>query len=176
MDVVKKIEDETVKAVLKNILASPEFASSPRVSDALRYIVEETLAGRASGIKAYTIAIDVLQKDGTFDPSSNPLVRVLAGRLRETLAGFYSSPAGLDQAVVITIPKGTYVPTFSHIDNSISPEFTSDQPKVASPIVASRTIAVEKFAVFTIEAVSETSVLRSDLVSAGLQMELVDKL
>ena len=53
MDVVKKIEDETVKAVLKNILASPEFASSPRVSDALRYIVEETLAGRASGIKAF---------------------------------------------------------------------------------------------------------------------------
>lgn len=176
MGVQKKIEHTMVSEVLQNILTSPEFASSPRVSAALQYVVEETLAGRADRIKAYTIAVDVLQKDDGFDPSSNPIVRVLAGRLREALAAFYSSPIGLDQAIVITIPKGSYVPVFSRIDNRVSPEFGGEATDVKSPQPFSRTIAIEKFEVFSLEAVTDSSGGRSDLVSTGLQFELIDKL
>ena len=73
--------NDAVRSVLENILASRQFASSPQVSATLRYVVEETLEGRSDRIKAYSIAIDVLKKTEEFDPSANPIVRVLAGRL-----------------------------------------------------------------------------------------------
>lgn len=172
----KNIDSNVVSTVLENILASPEFATSPRVSVAFRYIVEETLASRADRIKAYTIAVDVLGKGEGFDPASNPIVRVLAGRLRESLATFYKTPAGLDQPIVITIPKGSYVPVFSKVNSQKSHEFGGPEPEMPIAPPFSRTIAVEKFSVFTIEAVSDTSAVRSDMVSEGLQIELVDKL
>lgn len=55
-------ESDAVRSVLKNILASPQFASSPQVSATLKYVVEETIGGRRDRIKAYSIAIDVLKK------------------------------------------------------------------------------------------------------------------
>ena len=41
----------------------------------LRFVVEESLAGRADRIKAYTIATSVLGRDEAFDPQSDPIVR-----------------------------------------------------------------------------------------------------
>jgi hypothetical protein len=44
--------------------------------------VEETLAGRSGRIKAYSIAISVLDRDDTFDPQTDPMVRIEASQLR----------------------------------------------------------------------------------------------
>jgi adenylate cyclase len=48
----------------------------------LRYIVEETLAGRADRIKAYSVGTVVFERDASFDAQSDPVVRIEAGRLR----------------------------------------------------------------------------------------------
>ncbi|MEE9453570.1 MAG: hypothetical protein V3V13_04205 [Paracoccaceae bacterium] len=176
METVAAFTNDDIKDVLKNILASRQFSASPQVSLVLQYVVEETLAGRAARIKAYSIAIDVLKKTDDFDPASNPLVRVLAGRLRISLAAYYVSPSGLKQPIVITIPKGSYVPVFAKASSPQPP--TSDTQSVQSEntVLFSRTIAVEKFEVFASETTSETATARSELVSAGLQIELIDKL
>lgn len=164
---------DAIRNVLKNILASPQFASSPQVSATLRYVVNETLAGRSDRIKAYSIAIDVLKKTDEFDPSANPIVRVLAGRLRESLTGYYDSDIGQKQAITITIPKGSYVPLFSELS---SVDITEDDRSLEGAPSFSRTVAVEKFGVFSGEAASEATDVRSALVCEGLQVELVDKL
>ena len=165
--------NDAVRSVLENILASPQFASSPQVSATLRYVVEETLEGRADRIKAYSIAIDVLNKTEEFDPSANPIVRVLAGRLRESLTGYYESAIGLGQPIVITVPKGSYVPMLSEPLDIVPPAYESGIGSAAS---FSRTIEIEKFDVFSGEAASEATDVRSALVREGIQVELVDKL
>lgn len=58
-----EFKSDAVRSVLENILASPQFISSPQVSATMRYVVEETLEGRSERIKAYSIAIDVLKKN-----------------------------------------------------------------------------------------------------------------
>lgn len=164
---------DAVRSVLENILASPQFASSPQVSASLRYVVEETLEGRSDRIKAYSIAIDVLNKTEEFDPSANPIVRVLAGRLRESLAGYYESDNGLKQPIVVTVPKGSYVPVFSEPLEVVP---ATHDAKIGDALSFSRTVAIEKFDVFSGEAASEATDVRSALVCEGLQVELVDKL
>ncbi len=100
-----------VAAVLDRVLASEEFANAPRLQRFLRYVVEGTLAGRARELRAYAIAVDVFDRPADFDPQSDSLVRVEAGRLRQKLAA-YAAAAGSQDPLRITLPKGGYVPAF----------------------------------------------------------------
>ena len=58
------------------------------------------------------IAIEVLGRKPSFDSKSDPIVRVEAGRLRERLRAYYQGDGQADR-VLITLPKGGYVPECS---------------------------------------------------------------
>ncbi|MEA3290819.1 MAG: hypothetical protein U9Q71_00680, partial [Pseudomonadota bacterium] len=47
---------DRVMEELQRVLAGKGFADSPRLQQFLRYVVEETLAGRAGRLKGFTIA------------------------------------------------------------------------------------------------------------------------
>ncbi|MCP3419043.1 hypothetical protein NLM16_33535 [Bradyrhizobium brasilense] len=96
---------------LDRILSSPHFQASERRQAFLRFIVDETLAGRAESLKGYTIALAVFRRDHSFDPQADPVVRLEARRLRRDLDSYYVD-SGRDDPVRITIPKGSYVPHF----------------------------------------------------------------
>ena len=93
------------------ILQSPDFDATPRSRRFLSYIVDEALAGRADRIKAFTIATDVFGRSSDFDAHADPIVRLEAGRLRRALEQHYDG-AGHDNPIVISVPKGAYVPVF----------------------------------------------------------------
>ena len=102
---------EVVRAQLARIQASPDFDVPGRAHKFLGYVVEETLAGRAERIKAYSIALEVFGRDSSFDAQADPVVRIEAGRVRRALERYYLT-AGKSDAILITIPKGGYVPQF----------------------------------------------------------------
>ncbi len=101
-----------IRDAVDRILASSDFTASDRAGSFLRYIVEETIQGRADRIKAYSVAVDVFGRDESFDARNDPAVRIEAARLRRALERYYLT-SGQDDTVVIDIPKGGYVPTFS---------------------------------------------------------------
>ena len=103
---------EAVKQELERVLASPDFVASDRLKRFLRFVVEEALAGRADRLHAYPIALEVLGRDASFDPQTDPVVRMEAGRLRRRLERYYLG-AGQSDPVRIDIPKGGYEPTFT---------------------------------------------------------------
>ena len=103
---------EDVRAQLETLLTSPDLDAPARARRFLRYVVEETLAGRAERIKAYAIGTVVFERSADFDAQSDPVVRIEAGRLRRALERYYLSH-GLSDPLVITIPKGGYVPHFA---------------------------------------------------------------
>lgn len=105
------LTEQEIRAQLNRILASAEFASSPRLKDFLSYVVEEALAGRADRIKGVTIAQTVFGADTSFDPETNSIVRVEAGRLRQRLGEYYAG-AGHHDPIRIGVPKGAYAPEF----------------------------------------------------------------
>jgi tetratricopeptide (TPR) repeat protein len=96
---------------LERICASTAFRGSLRLTRFLTFVVETTLAGKSDTIKAYTIAVEALDRGGNFNPESDPIVRVEAGRLRRALTRYYTE-AGRNDVVIIDLPRGTYVPIF----------------------------------------------------------------
>ncbi|MCE1237629.1 MAG: hypothetical protein LWW93_14865 [Hyphomicrobiales bacterium] len=110
--------DVAIRDELGRVLASDAFVASPMLAAFLRYVVEETLAGRSDRLKAYTIAVGALARDERFDPNDNPLVRVQARRLRQALAKHYATAANPD-GLRIELPLGSYVPVF--VDAAAAP-------------------------------------------------------
>lgn len=100
-----------VLAQLERIRLSAEFDAPDRDRKFLAYVIEETLAGRGDRIKAYSIATEVFGRDSSFDPQTDPAVRIEAGRIRRALERYYLV-AGRSDPIVIRMPKGAYVPTF----------------------------------------------------------------
>jgi Tol biopolymer transport system component len=96
---------------LGKILASPVFANSPRMTQFLKFVVEETLEGNSGRIKEYVIAIEVFDKRDDYDPQVDSTVRTEASKLRSRLSRYYETE-GREDPVVISIPKGSYVPVF----------------------------------------------------------------
>jgi len=105
---------EAIQVQLKTILESAEFRASDKQRIFLSFVVDETLEGRASQIKGYTVAVSVYGRNEKFDPQVDPIVRVEAGRLRRALEHYYLT-AGKNDPVQIKIPKGSYVPAFHMI-------------------------------------------------------------
>ncbi|MFS8111790.1 hypothetical protein QD460_08710 [Rhizobium jaguaris] len=111
---------EDIQVQLKRILASQEFRSPTRARKFLEFVVNETLEGRRDHLKAFTIAQAVFGRDVNFDAQNDPCVRIEAGRLRRELERYYLVVGGNDP-VVITVPKGGYVPFFE-LNSAIEPE------------------------------------------------------
>lgn len=108
----ESIAPEDIRAQLDRVLASDIFRSAPQLTAFLSYVVEQALAGRAGELKGYTIAVEAFGRTADFDPQSDPIVRVEAGRLRKAL-NLYFAAEGVRDPVRITIPVGAYVPRFT---------------------------------------------------------------
>ena len=105
------VSEDDVRSQLDRVLGSDLFASSRQPSKLLRYLVEETLAGRGEQLEAHSIAVDGLDKRQSFDPTIDTIVRSTLRRLRQRLEKYYNN-AGKDDPVEIRIPVRSYVPQF----------------------------------------------------------------
>ncbi|MEM7251758.1 MAG: AAA family ATPase [Pseudomonadota bacterium] len=129
-----------VEAALAHVLASPSFAKSPRMTGFLRYVVDQTMAGRQEYLKEYTIALEVFGRDATFDPQTSPIVRVQASKLRRLLALYYTTE-GKDEPVRIDLPRGGYAAHWSwreegealEDDTNESPRSKAEVPTRVAP-------------------------------------------
>jgi TolB-like protein len=104
---------DEVRAELQRIVVSDVFSASPQLAAFLSFVVEAVLHGNSDRIKGYTIGVEALRRDPKFDPQLDPIVRVEATRLRRAMERYYAGP-GLTDAVMIDLPRGSYVPTFNH--------------------------------------------------------------
>jgi adenylate cyclase len=139
MAVDNKPSLEAIKAQLERILQSAEFRATDNQRQFLSFVVDETLEGRSSEIKGYTIAVGVYGRTEKFDPQADPIVRLEAGRLRLALENYYQE-TGRNDPVRIEIPKGGYVPTFhtvrapQSVDKSHIAEFREVEPPAETSV------------------------------------------
>ena len=98
---------------LEKILSGSVFRNAGRSSRLLRFVVDETLNGRADRLKDYTLGAEALGRGDDFDPRTDPIARVEASRLRSRLELYYATE-GASDPVLITLPKGSYVPAQAH--------------------------------------------------------------
>jgi TolB-like protein/Flp pilus assembly protein TadD len=102
-----------VQEQLGKVLSSDAFRGSERATRLLRYVVEQTASGHTDRLKEYTVAVEALGKAASFDPRADPIVRAEASRLRQKLKTYYTTEGQADP-LIITLPKGSYVPRIEH--------------------------------------------------------------
>ena len=102
---------------LARIEGSKLFANSKRLTELLRFVVEASLRGETEGLKQTAIGTELYQRDPSYDPKVDGIVRTHARRLRERLREYYRSE-GTEDPVKIDVPRGGYVPTFHRQNGS----------------------------------------------------------
>ncbi len=145
---------EEIDRQLDRILAFRRFSASPRMCELLTYLVQAELDGEGDRLKGYSIGVDVFNRADDFDPSTDSIVRVQTGRLRQLLSAYYMED-GAHDPIRIDIPKGQYQPVFK--TRLVAPDETRPEiediaipaaagPKAALPpgfaIVAAGAVAI----------------------------------
>jgi TolB-like protein len=138
------ISSDEVRGELERILSSSMFSTADRMTRFLRFVVEETLAGRGDGgddLNELLLGMAVYDRDRKFDPRVDSIVRVDAGRLRAKLREFYASE-GLNSSIGIEIPKGSYKAVFKRLQGTDPPNLPRLRTEEA---VAAKPLAVLPF-------------------------------
>jgi TolB-like protein len=125
---------DDVRRQLDRLLASAVFANAGRMSRFLKFVVEQTLAGEGERLKEYVIGVEVFDRDASYDPRLDSIVRVEAARLRSKLAEYYAGE-GRGDAVVLSLPKGGYAP-FITIEQKPAVVNGSQRANGANPLTA----------------------------------------
>ena len=115
-----RLPDQGVQEQLARLLASNTFMQVDRLKRFALFIVQESLAGRGTELKEYVIGVHVFGREDSFDPRTDPIVRVQARRLRARLDRYYREEGHADD-VVIELPKGGYTPVFRRRDGAVPP-------------------------------------------------------
>jgi TolB-like protein/tetratricopeptide (TPR) repeat protein len=124
-----------VRHALSRVLASPAFVNAGRQARFLCYVCERALGGRGAELKEYVLGTEVFDRPPAFDPRTDSVVRVQAGRLRQRLEGYYASD-GRDDPIAITLPKGHYVPVFTR--RAVAGQAAALPEPLAAPVFRSR--------------------------------------
>ena len=114
---VLSLEQEAIRSQLAQILASPEFRSSQRCQEFLRFVVEQSLAGHANVLKERTIGVEAFGRAADYETNLDGVVRIKASEVRKRLSLYYAG-SGKAAKVVIELPVGSYVPNFTARESS----------------------------------------------------------
>lgn len=143
------------------VLASEQFARSDRLRRFLTFIIERSLDNRLDELKEYNIALAVYDRDPSFDPRTDNIVRVEARRLRQQLSSYYNNSGRADD-LLIEIPKGGYSPVFLQTHRPRR-RFRGYVVAAAIPLVLGATVALwPKHGVPTSWRLEQTTLIVSD--------------
>jgi serine/threonine-protein kinase len=131
-----KLSDKLVRQQLTRILASKTFAQVERLKRFITFIVDETVGGRGGDLKEYVIGVQVFGKEPSFDPRTDPIVRVQARRLRTRLERYYRDEGNGDE-LIVDLPKGGYAPVFRVRDEPLN-----TKRSLTATMVSRNTVAV----------------------------------
>lgn len=126
------ISVDAVQAELEKICASPGFANADRLNRFIRFSVSEYLTGQTDRLKESLLGVEVFGRKPTYDPRVDAVVRTEAVKLRARLREYYETE-GAEDALIIDLPKGGYIPKFRlrEKDKEPIPEAPASPPPVA---------------------------------------------
>ncbi len=127
--------------MVRAVLESRTFAKSTKLAQFLKFICLQTLDGNAREINEQQIGIHVFGRSPSYNAADDSIVRTQARLLRQRLEEYFEHEAPRTK-LIITIPKGGYVPVFEAREPSTAAEQTPAAPEIVhapSPAAASTT-------------------------------------
>jgi len=100
-----------LEAVVRRVTSSVTFEKSPRLRAFLIHVCRCALENRSEEATEQQIGIYVYGRSPSYNPNDDNIVRSQARVLRLKLEHHFANE-GKDESVLITIPKGQYLPVF----------------------------------------------------------------
>src|SRR4249920_1971751 len=97
--------ERDVRDQVERIVSSATFRPADRLKHFLSFVAGQVLQGQGDSLKEYAVGVQVFGRDSSFDPRTDPVVRVQARRLRARLDRYYLEEGQNDQ-ILIDLPKG----------------------------------------------------------------------
>ena len=92
---------------IEKLAHSDVLHGSESLCKLLRYLAKHALEEPGVRLKEYQIATEVFGRPADFDPQSDSMIRVQAGRLRAKLHEYYAT-AGAGDPILVELPRGSY--------------------------------------------------------------------
>ncbi|RPI22898.1 MAG: hypothetical protein EHM61_21110 [Acidobacteria bacterium] len=102
------------RELLKRIFNSRYFATADSLRRILEYLCQRSESQEGGSIKEYDIAIHALGRPPSFDPKTDPIVRVNIATIRARLRAFFEHDSP-DARLRLSIPKGQYRAVFEEV-------------------------------------------------------------
>jgi hypothetical protein len=137
----EKVTPDEIQQAIERVMASKHFAHAPMKQKFLRLICDFHLAGRGAELNEYLIGREVFDRDNSYNPATDPIVRVGAHGVREKLERYYQKEGANDE-IRIEIPIGNYEPSFVRVgppQNLAATEDTESSFALASPATTEQT-------------------------------------
>ena len=103
--------EREVRDQIERITSSAAFRPSDRLKHFIAFVASQVLQGKGDNLKEYAVGVQVFGRESSFDPRTDPVVRVQARRLRARLERYYKEEGQSDD-IVVDLPKGGYAPVF----------------------------------------------------------------
>src|SRR5260370_1554385 len=138
MNELKKLEEGEVHSLdsrwelVQRVAASAGFRRAARAREFLLYVCARALEHHTDEISEQQIGTHVFGRPADYNSGDDNVVRAQARVLRTKLEQYFAGEEGHAEPIVITIPKGTYVPVFE-----LRPAVVSPSPslvEVATPL------------------------------------------
>ncbi len=105
----------------QRVAASETFQRSRRARELLLYLCEQGLLNRAENLREQAIGCNVFGRRPDYNPGEDNIVRVEVRHLRKRLEEFFAAE-GRTEPLALTIPKGSYQPSFEAQPLASTPE------------------------------------------------------
>jgi len=103
--------EREVRDQIERIVSSAAFRPADRLKHFITFVASQVLQGKGDNLKEYAVGVQVFGRESSFDPRTDPVVRVQARRLRARLERYYREE-GQDDEILVDLPKGGYAPVF----------------------------------------------------------------
>ncbi|MFB3905996.1 MAG: hypothetical protein ACE15E_21330 [Acidobacteriota bacterium] len=100
--------------LLKRLFNSRYFASAESLKRILEYLCQRSEDPEHGTIKEYDIAVHALGRSASFDPKTDPIVRVNIATIRDRLRSYFADEAP-ESRLRLVIPKGQYRVVFEEV-------------------------------------------------------------
>jgi len=123
---------DNIEAIITDVKASRCFGKSSRQLRLFEYLLTASLSDKSSDITQYSVALDVLDRPESFDPTTDSIVRVELHRLRANLE-VYNNTSGGDYN--ITIPSSSFDVVIEPRRNALMPNWSLKSLPVLGALV-----------------------------------------
>jgi hypothetical protein len=131
---------EEVTRILDRIFTSKYFSHAPKKQKFLKLVCQYYVNGRAAELNEYLIGREVFDRDDSYNPSADPIVRVGAHDVRKKLDLFYENEGAGDNLRLV-MPIGSYEPFF--IRQEADPSPIEDPPILPPEIVVAEALTTQ---------------------------------